>query len=343
MRPDDSTVLLHLANALAEAGDTEESDALMTHFREMRPGGRPRKVQGVVDYLAMTPEQQRELYRTRLEKAVHDHPDDVNSRILYVKLLLSENRLPDAVSAADQLAALKPAATALAETGHALLLANQYGAAEKMLAQAEAADPLSATRLDLATAAFHAAGAGAAAAREGLNRLEQIPATERNASYYVARAQMLDATGKTDEALASMNRALEGAPGDADLYWQAAALMTKSHRTEEALRVLDDAAKALPRESQIPVSRALVLLLAGRPDEAQRVLTEAQHRWPEAPAVWMAEGMIYDREGKPELAGKARKTAAALGAHTPGTDAPAGASGIQDPGALFYALPPREW
>ncbi len=58
LAPNDSTMQLHLANALAEVGQTRESDALMEHFRQMSPGGRAKSVQGVVDYLIMTPDQQ---------------------------------------------------------------------------------------------------------------------------------------------------------------------------------------------------------------------------------------------------------------------------------------------
>ncbi len=93
LAPDDATTQLHLANALAEAGQTQESDTLMERFRQMNPGGRTKKVQGVVDYLSMTPAERHELYRTRLEKTVQDHPDDSGSQLLYLKYLLSANEI----------------------------------------------------------------------------------------------------------------------------------------------------------------------------------------------------------------------------------------------------------
>ena len=42
--------------------------------------------------------------------------------------------------------------------------------------------------------------------------------------YHLARAQMLDAAGKAEDAIAAMNRAIEASPKDPDLYWQASLL-----------------------------------------------------------------------------------------------------------------------
>jgi tetratricopeptide (TPR) repeat protein len=335
LAPNDAQTLLHLANALAEAGKTDESDRLMARFREMDPGKRTPKVSGVVDYLSLSPEARHELYRARLEKAVKERPDDMNSQILYLKLLLADNRIPEALADAKEIAAKKPSSKWLADAGHALIEGRQYGAAKALLDQAAADSTARFEEFDLdrAIAAFHTAGEGADAATAGLKALDAVPAGNRGASYYLARAGMLDAKGDRTGAIAALRDGVKAAPEDVDLYWQAAVLLVKDGHAADALSVLDGGEKALPGDWQIPVMRAMVLEAAEKTDEARRVLADAQHRWPEAAAVWEAEGSILLAHGQEAEGRKALATAAALGAH----------AGDAAPMKIFYGGPPREW
>jgi tetratricopeptide (TPR) repeat protein len=335
LAPDNAQTLLHLANALAEAGKTEESDKLMARFREMDPGKRAPKVTGVVDYLSLSPEQRHELYRARLEKAVKEHPDDMSSQILYLKLLLADNRIPEALEDAKKIAGSKPSSKWLADAGHALIEARQYGAAKAILDQAAADSTARFVGFDLdrAIAAFHVAGEGADAAAVGLKALDAVPAGDRGASYYLARAGMLDARGDRAGAIAALREGMNAAPQDVDLYWQAAVLMLKDGHAADALGVLEGGEKALPGDWQIPVMRAMVLEIAGKAAEARRVLTDAQRRWPEAAAVWEAEGSILLAHGQEAEARKALATAVALGAH----------AGEAAPMKILYGGPPRDW
>jgi len=335
LAPNDAQTLLHLANALAEAGKTDESDKLMARFREMDPGKRTSKVSGVVDYLSLSPEARHELYRARLEKAVKARPDDMSSQILYLKLLLADNRIPEALDDAKKMAARKPSSKWLADAGHALIEARQYGAAKALLDQAavDSTVRFEGFELDRAIAAFHAAGEGTAAATAGLKALDAVPAANREASYYLARAGMLDAKGDRAGAIVALRDGVKAAPEDVDLYWQAAVLMVKDGRANDALSVLDGGEKALPGDWQIPVIRAMVLEVAGKTDEARRVLGDAQRRWPEASAVWEAEGSILLAHGQEAEGRKALATAAALGAR----------AGDAAPIKILYGGPPREW
>ena len=61
----------------------------------------------------------------------------------------------------------------------------------------------------------------------------------RGGDYYVARAQMLDAEKKPDDAVAAAALAVKTEPERADLYWQATAMMVKNRRADEALRLMD--------------------------------------------------------------------------------------------------------
>ena len=334
LSPNDPTVQLHLANALAEAGETAESDALMARFRQMRPGGRSPKVEGVVDYLSMTPEQRHELYRSRVEKAVHDHPEDINSQILYMKYLLSNGEMAAATAVALKLPSLKPGAAALADAGHVLLAARQYSPAKTLLGQAAVLYSSPGVELDLAIAAFHAAGSPTEAANEGLRQLDGVPESSRRGDYYLARAQMLDAAGRAADAITSIRQGITAEPARPDLYWEAAVLMTNNHRAAELPALLDRAAQQLPDAWQIPVIRAAMLELGGKTDEALRILSEARNRWPEAAAIWVAQGMILAAHDHAEAAAQSLQTGIALGSHSPEA---------VDPAKLFLTRPPEEW
>src|SRR6185503_5762783 len=109
--------------------------------------------------------------------------------------------------------------------------------------------------LDRAIAAFHLAGEGAEAATVGLKALAAVPAANREASYYLARAGMLDAKGDRAGAIVALRDGVKAGPEDVDLYWQAAVLMVKDGHASDALSVLDGGEKALPGDWQIPVIR----------------------------------------------------------------------------------------
>src|ERR1700704_283834 len=82
-------------NALAEAGQNAESEVLMDRYRQRRPTQAPR---GLMNYLSLTPEQQRADYRGRVEKAVRDNPGDANAQLHYLKLSLEESQVDQAVA-----------------------------------------------------------------------------------------------------------------------------------------------------------------------------------------------------------------------------------------------------
>ena len=170
--PGEPTVLLHLANALAEAGQTADSETLLERYRQARP------TQGPVDlmhFLSLTPEQQRADYRARVEKAIKDNPNDAAAQSHYLKLLLEENQLDQAAKTARLIAGLKPGASVLVDDGRALLEAKQYVPAKELLGEAAAAGSSSGVDVDLAIATFHALGRTPDAAAEGLRQLDRAP------------------------------------------------------------------------------------------------------------------------------------------------------------------------
>src|SRR5207253_9443346 len=137
-----------------DAGKIEESRSVMERFRQLGPEKRTAVRAGFVEYLSQTPEQRRADYRSRLEKGVRAHPDDAGLQVSYLKLLLEEGDMDQAVTVAGAVASLKPAAPLLADAGRALLRAKQYRLASSLLKQAAAAGPSPEIDLDVAIATF---------------------------------------------------------------------------------------------------------------------------------------------------------------------------------------------
>jgi tetratricopeptide (TPR) repeat protein len=309
LAPGESTLVLHLASALAEAGKDAESEVLMGRYRQMRP---PQAPKDLMRYLTLTPEQQRADYRARVEKAVQEHPEDAIAQVHYLKLSLEEGRMEEAAAAARAIAGLKTSAAVMADAGRALLEARQHAAAKGLLERAAAADPSAGLELDLATAAFQTNGAA-----DGLRQLERVPASRRGAEYHLARAQMLNASGKAEDAIAETNRAIEASPKAPHLYWQAAILLYRNERGADALQLLSKAGQSMPQERQFPVIHAVLLELSGQTEEAMRELDTVQRRWPEYPASWVARGMIDAAHEHCLEASHSLSTAVSLGARSP--------------------------
>jgi tetratricopeptide (TPR) repeat protein len=215
--------------------------------------------------------------------------------------------------AAHALALLKPGAGVLADAGQTLLGTKRFELATELLTQAKAAAPpaelAAGIELDLALAAL---GAGNPA--KGLELLDGMPASERNADYDLARAEILSVAGKSEESVAAADEALGKAPGSPDFYLRAAAFLIQTHREAQALRFLDKAARGLPGDRVILLTRAGVLGLLGRTGEAERLLGDVENRWPEWYAGWVAHGIVLRAGNHLEDARRVLDTAVALGA-----------------------------
>jgi len=168
--------------------------------------------------------------------------------------------------------------------------------------------------LDLALATFHATGAKA-----GLELIDRLPESARTANYYLARAQMLEASGKAQEAAATLDKALHAAPERPDLYRQAVTLAVKRGQAAEALRITEEAARTLPDSREILLLKATTLEFAQRAADADHLLSEVRTRWPEWSNVWVAHGIILATHQHYEEARQALETAVALGASSPET------------------------
>ncbi|HEY1342152.1 MAG TPA: tetratricopeptide repeat protein [Bryobacteraceae bacterium] len=331
LAPGESTVVLHLASALAEAGKDAESETLMGRYRQMRP---PQARRDLMRYLSLSPEQQRADYRARVEKAVQEHPEDPMAQLQYLKLSLEDGQMDQAAAAARAVANSKTSAAVMADAGRALLEARQYAPARELLEKAAAADPSAGLELDEAIAVFQTSGTA-----DGLRQLERVPPSRRGGGYYFALARMLDASGKAEEAIAAIHRAIDASPKDPDLYWQASVLLFRHERGAEALKLLSKAEESMAPEPQILVIRAALLELEGRTDEAVWLLDAVQRRWPEFAPAWVARGVIEAAHQQSAEAHRALAAAVSLGARSP----EAHGQGTPDLRRLFESRPPREW
>ncbi|MCX6628219.1 MAG: tetratricopeptide repeat protein [Candidatus Solibacter sp.] len=319
LAPKDSRILLHFARALADAGQTAESKLLMDRFRQLGPEQKNIVPAGLVEYLSLSAEQRQAEYRARVEKVARDRPEDPAAQVAYLKSLIEDGNAERVAAATRRIAGLTPDAAVLADAGRALLEANHYALARDLLRQAVAAGPrLSAAGLDLAIATFHALGA-ASGATAGLELMDRLPEAERGADYYLARAQMLDASGKPQDAAAALDRALGAAPKRPDLYRQAIAMLAGAGRAPEALRLIVEAARHLPENREILLLKATTLEFARQSDDAGRLLMDIRNRWPEWSAVWLAHGIILNAHQRYEEARQALQTAVALGERSPET------------------------
>jgi predicted Zn-dependent protease len=321
LAPSDAKTQLHTANALAQAGDKEQSKIYMSRYKQLG-GTAAVPARGVLEYLSQTPEEQHADYRARIEKAIAEHPDDAAMQVNYLKLSIADGQIPQATAAARKVLALKSGAMLLTDAGRAMLAAHQYPVAKDLLEQAAASEGATGLDLDLASALFHTTGAAA-----GLQQLDKVPASERGGDYYALRARMLPSA----DAIAAMKQAIQAEPQRVDLYWQAAALMVKNRRTADALQLLSGA--GVPDNAPIAAIRALLLDLSSQTADARKLLGDAHRRWPEAAPLWLAQASIEAAHGLTAEAKKSRETAAQLGAH----------NAAADPRTLLLRAEPAAW
>jgi tetratricopeptide (TPR) repeat protein len=321
--------LLHFARALADAGNTEESKTVMDRFRNLGPEKQNVVPPGLVEYMSLTEDQRRADYRARVEKTIQSHPEDAAARLALLKLLLKDGPADRVTETAREVAGLNPSASILADAGRALLAAKWGALAVELLTKAAVdppADLASGIALDLAIATLRAGDAA-----KGLELLDRVPASARAGDYYLARAEILMADGKSQEAQAAIDQALRTAPQSADFYLYATAFLVRNKLDSQALRFLDQAAGALPGHREILLLRAAALDLLGRTADAERLFREIENRWPEWYPAWAAHGIVTKAHNEPEKAQRLLDTAKALGA-------PAGKLGIDLRSILEGAL-----
>lgn len=198
----------------------------------------------------------------------------------------------------------------LVDYGRALLEAEEYSLAREFLERAVVAGSTTLeTRLDFAIALFHSAGPVAA-----LAEMEKIPEADRKGDYFLLRAQILDAMGRFDQAVDSLNQSFRAAPTRADLYFQAALFLIKHQRYRETLDLMRQATQILPEARELLLTQAVTLELLREPDQAEAMLKQIESRWPEWGQPYLVNGVTLEIRLKSAQAKPLLETAILLGA-----------------------------
>jgi tetratricopeptide (TPR) repeat protein len=313
LAPHDRAILIHYSQALEKLGRTNERQAVLASFKEAAAGGdHPRARSGLLDFLALSPEQQGAKYLESLQATVNENPNDVAPKARLAEYLLDQGDSKRAAPVFQEVLAAEAGSTTLAECGKALLEHEQYGLAAEFLQKAPNAG------LDLAIAVFHSVSPAA-----GLAQLDRMPAGERAGDYFILRAQILDSMGKTAEAADSLDRGIRAAPRRTDMYFEAAAFLIQHGQFKQAAALLEDATRLIPNAPNLWLARAIALELPMahgrshadevRSEEAMKVLAQIESRWPAWDLPYLVNGMIFEDELKSAQAKQMLDLAIALG------------------------------
>jgi len=313
LAPDQPAALIQYHKALEKLGRKDEAARVLSRLRRSDSAAQFRKPQaGLIDYLSLSPAEQRARYLTNLRKNAESNTADPQWTIRLGRELLADGKTAEA---RDLFRELRPSVSApeiLAACGRILLESEQYDLARQFLEPALAADPSRSTaRLDLAAVVFHLESADAA-----LDELDRMPADRRQGDYYLLRAQILDAQGKVQEVAEALNQGIRAAPTRPTLYLQAAGFLLKHKQHEKALALLEQASRILPDDPDLLLAQAVTLAVIPRDDDAQKLLARIQARWPEWDRPYLLNGMILEIQLKSAEALPLLETAIALGANS---------------------------
>ncbi len=200
---------------------------------------------------------------------------------------------------------------AVTDIGSGLLEAGAYKNAEDFLRPIADASACCKVELELAIATSHAQNP-----QEGLQILDNIPPSQRTDDYYLARAEMLDASGQFEAAAAALNDGLHAAPKRPDLYRQAVMFLVKNDRIPQAVSIAEEGARMLPDDNEMLLLKATTLELAGNTKEAETLLDSIRRRWPQWPDAWLSEGIILETYRRYDEARQMVEKAVALGARS---------------------------
>ncbi|MBZ5564999.1 MAG: tetratricopeptide repeat protein [Acidobacteriia bacterium] len=313
LAPRDRAILIHYSEALQKLGRTKERKAVLAAFKTASANGaQPRPRSGLINFLALSPEQQDANYLESLQAAVNANPNDVALKARLAETLLDQGERKRAAAVFREVLAAGADTTTLADCGKALLEHEQYSLAAEFLQKAPNAN------LDLAIAVFHSVSPEA-----GLAELDEIPADQRAGDYFILRAQILDSMGKTAEAADSLNRGIGAAPRRADMYFEAAKFLIQHGQFKQAAALLEDATRLIPDAPNLWLARAIALELPVahgrshadevRSEEAMKVLAQIESRWPAWDLPYLVNGMILQNELKSREAKQMLDLAIALG------------------------------
>jgi len=303
LAPSDPTTLWHYSKALQKLGRTDELNAVVANLKwaAVNSGHHPGK--GLLDFLDLSPERQNAKYLESLRSAVASNPNDVALKARLAETLLDYGNTSEAINVFQSILAEGAYIEVLRDCGKALIRHAQYSLAAEFLQKTPDVG------LDLVIALFHSAGP-----EIGLEKLGEIPASQRDGDYFLLRAQILDSMGKTAEAAESLNLGIRSSPTRADMYNQAAESLIRHQEREQAADLLAQATRMVPDAAELWMTRAIALAMVRRQDESLDVLAHIESRWPEWNLSYLVNGIVLESQLKPSEAKSMLDMAISLGA-----------------------------
>src|SRR5207253_700613 len=225
------------------------------------------------------------------------NPSDPELKVQMGGLLLYDGKTEEALAAFREILELSPGPRVLNEGAMTLLEHKQHALAREFLTRLVATDPSVENRLELAVATFHALGPEAS-----LEEIEKISVANRNGDVYLLKAQVLDALGRFEESVDSLNAGFRMEPKRADLYLWASLFLLKHKRDQQALALLEQATNIVPDAADLLLTKAVVLELVRKTEQAEDLLKKIQSRWPEWGQCYLIQGIIQATHRKPKEA-----------------------------------------
>lgn len=230
LAPEDSTITFHLSQSLADAGLVEESTAAIDRFRQLGSQKSISVPAGLVEYLSLPPEERHAEFRTRVEKAVHDRPDDPAAQLEYLKLAIEDGGA--VAPAARRIAAMKPGAILLAQAGRALLAASYYRLARTLLEQAAATGGDVSPGLALATLHTSGGAIDAGAIEKALGE------SAKRSGLYLQETAFLVKLNRAQEALRLIDVAARTLPENREILVMKATTLDFAGQNDDAGHLL---------------------------------------------------------------------------------------------------------
>ena len=112
------------------------------------------------------------------------------------------------------------------------------------------------------------------------------------------RAQTLARSGKTEEALAEFNRAVELDPHNAQAFYGRGLLYQGNRQHQPAIEDFTAANGLTPQRSEPLLGRAVSYLALDKVKEAVTDLDEAVQADPQNGQIWTTRGLAYERLGE---------------------------------------------
>ncbi|HEY3940804.1 MAG TPA: hypothetical protein VGL97_25480 [Bryobacteraceae bacterium] len=295
--PNDPQLLLHYSQVLRRLGRAGEARQAIDKLKAAESKiEQPSSEAWAFDLYRQSPGEQRTRYIEALRRELVADPENPPLHLALASALLSESHTGEAVAELRSASRSSGDPAIQARCGRELLKAGHPAAAAEFLRSAAVATvPSDDLLYDLAVAEFHAAGAG-----EALAALDRIPEGKRSVEYYLLRAEILDASDRSAEAVAWLVKAQAfQCPGDArpEFYLEWSSMLLLHERGRDALEVLLLGEKAFPRQRELLLGEAVVNLSQGDSGAASRILAGLERQWPEWSRLHLVKGAILANRG----------------------------------------------